>query len=146
MVNIIVDTGFWRALCDPNDAYYDVSLSIHEKYFGNNGYRVLIPYPSMYELINTKFVKNKNQVKYLDKEIADSNTITKVYDEKYRDLAYKEMVQSKRTLSLVDCIIRAMVEDDALKIKGLVTFNVGDFCDICRKKSIEIILSSDNVL
>ena len=82
MVNIIVDTGFWRALCDPDDAYYDASLEIHDKFFGRNGYRVLIPYPSMYELINTKFVKNKTQLKQLDKEIADSNSITKVYDEK----------------------------------------------------------------
>lgn len=144
MVNIIVDTCFWRALCDPNDAYYDASLEIHDKFFGRNGYRVLIPYPSMYELINTKFVKNKTQLKQLDKEIADSNSITKVYDEKYRDNAYKEMIQSKRSLSLVDCVIRAMVEDDSLKIKGLVTFNVGDFSDICQKKSIEIILSSNN--
>ena len=146
MVNIIVDTGFWRALCDPNDAYYDASLEIHDKFFGRNGYRVLIPYPSMYELINTKFVKNKTQLKQLDKEIADANTVTKIYDEKYRDVAYKEMIQSKRSLSLVDCIIRAMVEDGSLKIKGLVTFNVGDFFDICQKKNIEIILSSDNVL
>lgn len=144
MVNIIVDTCFWRALCDPDDAYYDASLEIHDKFFEQNGYRVLIPYPSMYELINTKFVKNKTQLKQLNKEITDSNTITKVYDEKYRDNAYKEMIQTKRSFSLVDCIIRAMVEDDSLKIKGLVTFNVGDFSDICQKKSVEIILSSNN--
>lgn len=146
MINIIVDTGFWRALCDPNDAYYDASLEIRDKFFGRNEYRVLIPYPSMYELINTKFVKNKTQLKQLNEEIADANTVTKIYDEKYRDVAYKEMIQSKRSLSLVDCIIRAMVEDSSLKIKGLVTFNVGDFYDICQKKNVEVIFSSNNAL
>ena len=43
-----------------------------------------------------------------------------------------------RALSLADRVVRAMLADTSLKIHGLVTFNPGDFEDICGKHDLEL--------
>lgn len=41
--------------------------------------------------------------------------------------------------SLVDNIIRLMLDDDTLRIDGLITFNARDFYDVCAIRNIELI-------
>lgn len=40
---------------------------------------------------------------------------------------------------LVDNIIQLMLDDKELSAKGLITFNIGDFADVCLKNGIEIL-------
>ena len=47
--------------------------------------------------------------------------------------------EDKRNISLVDNIIRLMLDDKDVGVKGLVTFNVGDFQDVCLKNRVEIL-------
>jgi hypothetical protein len=42
-------------------------------------------------------------------------------------------------MSLVDITLRLMLDDVNLKIDALITFNVGDFVDVCSAKGIELI-------
>lgn len=93
----------------------------------------------MYELLRTEFVKRKSALQNIDYIIKDVSRVDLIYDERYRDKAYSEMIMTKRNLSFVDCIVRAMLDDANLNIKGLITFNNRDFDDICRKKRIELI-------
>ena len=44
-----------------------------------------------------------------------------------------------RNLSLVDVIIRLILDDPTVKIDYLVTFNVGDFSDVCQRRNIVIL-------
>ena len=52
------------------------------------------------------------------------------------DLTVRE---PKRNISLVYNIIRLMLDDRSVGAKGLITFNVGDFQDVCHKNSIDIL-------
>jgi hypothetical protein len=76
-------------------------------------------------------------------EIVDQPNITKLFDEQYRDdaliITYFSSIKQKRNLSLVDVIIRLILDDPEVNINYLVTFNVGDFSDVCRKRNIEIL-------
>ena len=68
-----------------------------------------------------------------------------IHDEAYKqealNLSFSYILDSKRRLSLVDTVIRLMLDDINLKIDAVITFNVGDFSDVCQKKSIELVAS-----
>ena len=66
--------------------------------------------------------------------------ITKINDDRYREWALDlTLSEDKRNISLVDNIIRLMLDDKDVGVKGLVTFNVGDFQDVCLENSVEIL-------
>jgi hypothetical protein len=47
--------------------------------------------------------------------------------------------EHKRPLSLVDCLIRVMLEDTNIRINYLATYNNSDFYDVCATRNIELI-------
>lgn len=136
---ILVDTGFWYAIFDKKDCHREQALEMLEKYFDNAAYEVAVPFPTMYELLRTKFVKNKSALDEI-RQMFQNGSITRVYDDSYRSAALDmTLSEPKRNISLVDNIIRLMLDDKALSAKGLITFNVGDFVDVCQKNGIEIL-------
>ena len=64
-------------------------------------------------------------------------------DEPYRDaafeLSFESSLRRKRPLSMVDCVIRLMIDDVNVKLHYLATFNHQDFLDVCAARRIEII-------
>jgi predicted nucleic acid-binding protein len=139
MKNVVIDTGFWFALFDPSDEHHKHALDIYELIKDNN---IIIPFPTLYETINTAFSKQSHWMQKFQ-EIVDQPNITKLFDEQYRDdaliITYFSSIKQKRNLSLVDVIIRLILDDPEVNINYLVTFNVGDFSDVCRKRNIEIL-------
>lgn len=139
MSNIILDTCFWRAIYDSKDAHYLKAQSIAAKFIDNIAYKILVPYPTMYELLRIEFVKNKAILSSVG-TLLNKECFEKICDVKYRDKALElTFSNNKRNLSVVDNLIRLMLEDTNLRINGIVTFNVGDFNDVCRNKSITLI-------
>jgi hypothetical protein len=68
--------------------------------------------------------------------------IHRIGDEKYREKALDEYFATRgrpRPLSLVDRILRAVVADPNVRLDALVTFNPGDFADVCRERRIELL-------
>ncbi|OYT14341.1 MAG: hypothetical protein B6I19_00285 [Bacteroidetes bacterium 4572_114] len=59
MNNILVDTGFWFGLYDKRDSYHNQAIGLYEYLSLGN---IIIPYPSLYETINTRFAKNKEGI------------------------------------------------------------------------------------
>lgn len=59
-MNCIVDTGFWFGLYDKNDSleYHNAAIRIAPKLERFN--KIIIPWPSLYETLNTKFMKSPN--------------------------------------------------------------------------------------
>ncbi|MGA8874353.1 MAG: hypothetical protein WB555_02415 [Candidatus Korobacteraceae bacterium] len=52
------------------------------------------------------------------------------------DECFDELTKPKphaRSLSLVDRVIRRMLSDRNLRLEALITFNPGDFVDVCQK-------------
>lgn len=56
MNNVLVDTGFWFALYDEKDQYHNKALKVMDRLINS---RFLIPFPTLYETLNTSFVKKK---------------------------------------------------------------------------------------
>lgn len=141
---ILVDTGFWYAVFDKNDGYRKQALELAEKYLDNTAYEIAVPFPTMYELLRTKFVKDKRALIEI-RQMFESGRITQVHDDSYRASALDlTLTETKRNISLVDNIIRLMLDDKTLSAKGLITFNIGDFADICLKNGIEILMDVEN--
>jgi predicted nucleic acid-binding protein len=139
MNNILIDSGFWYALYDKRDSYYDKAQEIFEYFSIGN---VLIPYPSLYETINTRFVKNEIGLRDFKLLITGQNVLL-LDDQEYKsealELTFKSALDLKKPFSLVDIIIRLMLADEKLRINYLISFNPGDFIDICGKRSISLL-------
>ena len=136
---ILVDTGFWYAVFNKTDCYNELAESLLEKYFDKPAYEILVPFPTMYELLRTKFVKNKVALREI-KEMFHSCKITRCDDDAYRSCALElTLNEPRRNISMVDNIIRLMLDDKSIAPKGLITFNVADFQDVCQKNHIEIL-------
>lgn len=135
--NVIFDSGYWFALYDHTDDHHSKAQEYLQYLTVHN---VLIPWPSLYETINTKFVRNRNWIASFTTLLKQSN-VTLLDDANYRSSSYENVMiyQAKaRNLSLVDLVIREMLQDPAFKIHALITFNPNDFRDICYKNRIEL--------
>jgi predicted nucleic acid-binding protein len=134
MQNILIDTGFWYALFYKQDQYHKKALEIAE--FIGLQHCFVLPFPTLYETLNTNFIKNHKLS--FDSFLKTHHTIT-IYDTKYRDKALEESLKiSNYKYSLVDIVLRIMILDVNLSIHALITFNDTDFIDVCQQRSIPI--------
>lgn len=135
--NIILDSGYWFAFYEEKDQYHEKALLISEYL---QPHTIVIPWPSLYEILNTQFVKRTHWLLSFETILKSKNTV-QLTDDKYKHTAITSIfLQSKRPkkFSLVDLIIREILLDIEINIHALVTFNVADFEDICWKRNIEI--------
>ena len=137
--NILIDTGFWIALYNTRDQYHENANEIIELIRNEN---ILIPWPTLYEFLNTRFVKDPRRIEGF--AIFVKKSVTLIDDAEYRAEAFNIFFGSfnkknRKTLSLVDLIIREILTDTSLKIDYLATFNSGDFADVCQRRQIEIL-------
>lgn len=140
-MNVIVDTGFWYSFLGTRE---QERHSVAEDVF----YRLvqqetnfLVPFPTLYEAINTKLLKDKYRDKadWFLKQLQSNPHFINIPDDEYKELAYNETIEENyRGFSLVDNVIRVMMEDKNLRISALLTFNVEDFIDVASKNGIEI--------
>jgi predicted nucleic acid-binding protein len=132
---ILIDTGFWFALFNKKDGLHDKAIVLADLISGNN---LLIPWPTLYETINTNFSKNLAAINGLGAFIKNPKSIL-IDDLKYRQDNLSDVFGNSRSLSLVDRIIRSILSDQSYKIDYLITFNTGDFVDLCNYRRIEIL-------
>ena len=133
---LLVDTGYLIALYEKRDEHYATAqhnknlLELHP---------VILPWPVLYETINTRFAKKPEVLMRIDKIVAKENTL-RLDDSPYREAAYRQVKLNspQRPLSLVDAVLRAVIEDDNVRISGLLTFNVKDFHDLCYPRHIDL--------
>ena len=96
----------------------------------------------MYETLNTRFVSHAGIFTRFERCLKKC-AIEYVDDRPYRDEAYEQTMSfariGKRPFSLVDMIIRFMLDDDNLKKQYLLTINKEDFRDVCVVKNIEML-------
>jgi len=129
---LMLDTGYWYALCDPADAYRDqVEARAVERH------DIILPWPCLYETLRTRFVRNSAVVGRFRRLIAGP-TMTLLDDAPYRDHAFERVLQTaaRRPMSLVDVVMRAMIEDVNVRVDCFLTFNEKDFFDVCRRRGI----------
>lgn len=139
MNNILIDTCFWYALYDVRDPDHKKANELVE--FLDMG-NLILPFPTLYETINTRFSNNKGWLEDFEKVLKNEN-VKIIEDNKYKENALFMTVDltlnRNRPLSLVDMIIRLMIEDTNLKVDYVISFNTRDFIDLCHKHRIELI-------
>lgn len=139
MNNILVDTCFWYALFDTREPAHQKANELAS--ILDLGL-IIIPYPTLYETINTRFTRNRLWVEKFEKIIINGNTkIVEdyLYKENALTMTFDSTLNRNRPLSLVDMVIRLMLDDVNLKIDYLISFNNRDFIDLCHKNRIKLI-------
>ncbi|MCI1733411.1 MAG: hypothetical protein LKM33_03530 [Bacteroidales bacterium] len=139
MMNILIDTCVWFAFFNESDGNHrdavEMMKEIDHSIF-------IVPYPTLYEALNTRFVTERMWMNSFIDLLSDKARFVKIEDTAYLEKAYG-MIMNKvninnRPLSLVDLVLRLMIEDQKLNINAVFSFNVKDFEDICRQKQITI--------
>jgi predicted nucleic acid-binding protein len=139
MDRVLADTGVWYAMFDPKDQY---APDVEEKAEILDVCRLVVPWPTMYETLRTRLVRNRDATRQLASYLKRPN-VEYVDDGPYRDaaldLAFSSSLTYFRPLSMVDCLMRLLLDDVEIKVDALATFNPRDFVDICDKRRIELI-------
>jgi len=139
MKKALADAGLWYALFDPKDPYHE---DAQEKAEYLDLLHVVIAWPILYETLHTRFVRNTHALRRFENYLKKPD-ITYLDDAVYRDTALNLTIDlslnRSRPLSLVDCVLRLILEDGNTKIDYLITFNPGDFADVCRTHRIRLI-------
>jgi predicted nucleic acid-binding protein len=135
----LADSGFWYALYDSRDSYH---VAAEEKSNLLQTMNVLLPWPCLYETFNTRFAKNKFAVRQFEIFLQQPHVCfikDEVYREKALEAAFKTSLIQSRGIALVDMVLRLILEDIDVRKHAIITFNPGDFSDLCRKHSIEML-------
>jgi predicted nucleic acid-binding protein len=135
----LADTGLWYAMFDQRDQYHGQAK---DKADVLEPFQIVLPWPTLYETLRTKFVRNSVALGQFERFLKRPN-ITYLDDSSFRDAAFELALESSlrcnRPLSMVDCLIRLLLEDVNTRIDYLATLNDRDFADVCRRKGVEII-------
>lgn len=136
---VVVDAGFWYALYDARDALHDQA---NAKASHIDSLTLVFPWPTLYETLGTRFVKNRSGIERLAILLKRPN-VRFIDDTPYREAALdatlSEARLGTRAISLCDMIIRLMIEDVNVRIHAILTFNKKDFSDVCRSARVEML-------
>lgn len=139
MNNILIDSGYWYALYNKRDSLYSKAQELYN--YLSIG-KILVPYPSLYETINTRFAKDTQGIRDF-KLLLERDNFELLDDNDYKtdalELTFNSALDFKKPYSLVDMIMRQMLADDKLRINYLISFNPGDFIDVCQRRNIRLI-------
>ena len=133
---LLADTGYLIALWGERDKHHEMAqcnkrlLDLHP---------VVLPWPVLYETIKTRFARRPNVLTLMDAIIAKADTLL-LNDSPYREGACRQVRQTsrKRPPSLVDAVLRPVIEDENVRISGLSTFNAKDFHDLCCPRHVDL--------
>lgn len=138
MKHALMDTGIWYAMCDHRDEHHAEARNKIAKF---DAIQLIAPWPTLYETLRTRFVKNSLALQTFEQYLKRSK-VSYLDDAPYRKVAMEICLESSlragRPLSMVDCLLRLILEDRNVKTHALATFNPQDFIDICTKYRIEM--------
>ena len=136
---LLVDSGFFFALFNPRDQYHDDACKKQEWL---EDLSVVMPWPILYETINTRFVRQPDTIARFESIMRAPDTEF-IDDNLYRFEAYKDTIEQAKThrhaMSLVDTVLYAILDDINIRIDAMLTFNFRDFTDICRIQKVELL-------
>lgn len=140
-MNICADSGFLIALYDNADQHHAEASGHFTTLFQSTANRLLVPWPILYETVSTRVARRRNALALLErhwKRLLLRRQLELLSDLPFRDgiveECFAELGRNRpRALSAADRVVRRMLSDKQLRIDAFITFNVGDFADVCRK-------------
>lgn len=142
MKTILLDTGYWIALFSPEkEKEKQEIVEFVSQLIDENNYSIIIPFPTLYEFLNTKLSRKKGERIKIETELS-KDKYKKIYDDRYREKALKNFSEQfsfvNYDISLVDEVIKEMIEDDTLKTDIIVTFDEA-LKNFARSMNVEVI-------
>ena len=138
--HILVDTGVWYAMFATRDNN-SKDLNGKAEYL-ESPFTVIVPWPTIYETLRTKFVKDRKGLDLFEKYLKKPH-VTFLDADRYRemafDLAFDLSLRQDRPMSMVDCLLRLIIDDAEVPVDGLITFNERDFYDICSSHNVSML-------
>ena len=135
---LLVDTGFFFALHNSRDEYHE---SAETKKHLLDKWQIILPWPVLYETLNTRFVGLLGAINWFDGLVRSPKTQL-LDDSQYRDACRRSVLATAplgRRLSLVDTVLRSIIEDVNVRVAGVLTFNPKDFADVRRRHRVEML-------
>ena len=149
MKYLCVDACYLIALYDPTDQHHTEAERSFKSLFESSANQFVVVWPILYETLSTRMARHSGRVDSIRRDFtifAATNRLQRLDDSPYRDGSMTEFFDetvrspsSYRALSLADRVVRRVLADVNVKTDALVTFNVGDFADVCAKRRIEIL-------
>lgn len=105
-------------------------------------YEVVIPWPTVYETLKSGFVKNGKALDLFERFLKSSHVRfldTEQYLADAFHLSFDLSLRRGRPMSMVDCLLRLLIDDVDVRVDGLLTFNTRDFEDICMKRNVSML-------
>ncbi|AFK64651.1 hypothetical protein TKWG_25729 (plasmid) [Advenella kashmirensis WT001] len=136
---VLVDTCYWIGLFDERDPLHNSALKLEPQL---RPHTLLLPWPTLYEFVNTRFTKNKKgaALEHFRKYV-EGGKAQLVCDLPYRNNSLQIVFDNRRGhYSLTDVILRSLMEDVNVPINALVTSNDNDFHDVRAKRNIELLV------
>lgn len=133
---LLVDSGYFIALFDPRDRFHEEAVA-RRKWI--DALKVILPWPILYETVNTRFARRPDRIRGLQNVINQSNSML-VDDSPYRRKAFDamcEMSEFRPGISLVDAVLMELIKERNVKIEVMLTFNHRDFRNVCAENGIE---------
>ncbi len=133
---LLVDTGYFFALYTERDEHHSAAKRKQDLL---EQWPIVLPWPVLYETMNTRFVKMPGVLARFGAIVVRPDTVL-LDDSPYRDRSYRTAMEtaSQRPFSLVDAVLRAIVEDTNVSISAMLTFNPRDFYDVCQKHRVAL--------
>lgn len=136
---LLVDSGFFFALFNRRDQHHAAAC---EKQEWLETLAVIIPWPILYETINTRFTGRPETIARFESLMRAPGTEF-LNDCPYRLEAYEDALTRARTqrkpMSLVDSVLCAILADTNVRIDAMLTFNLRDFGHICSVQEIALL-------
>ena len=136
---LLVDSGFFFALFDQRDAHHAAAI---EKQAWFEHLSLVVPWPILYETINTRFARRAVTIKRFESIIRRPDTEL-LDDSRYRHRACEEALMRARrgygAISLVDSLLCAILMDINVRISAMLTFNDRDFTSLCASRGVELL-------
>ena len=134
---MLVDSGYFFALFDPRDSRLHEEAIAMRKWLDT--LTVILPWPILYETLNTRFARRPGWIRGLQDIIRKENSML-IDDSPYRRKAFDsvcERTDIRPGISLVDAILMELIKDRNLRIRAMLTFNHRDFRSVCAEHGIE---------
>jgi hypothetical protein len=123
-------------MLDERDQHHNEAQTYAEAMLG---LRFILPWPILYETLCTRFVRRPLTIRKFEFFLKRPNAVL-LDDASYREAALEATLSSAgRRYSMVDNVLRLVLEDTNIRVKYLFSFNRADFFDICTNRHIEMI-------
>ena len=139
MQRLLVDSGFFFALFNARDRNH---VDANQKQEWLEIFSVTIPWPILYETINTRHTRRPHWIARLESIVRSPDTEL-IDDIPYRLDAFDDVIERGKTqrnaMSLTDAVLHSILADPKIRVDAMLTYNHRDFYAICSSKGVELL-------